>query len=64
MNKSFNINDAISLGNSVIGIFPKIIALAWFAAIVVLAVRLIKSRGNLSTLELAAVVAALGLGMK
>lgn len=65
MNKTFTINDAISIGNALIAVIPKLMVLAWFIAMLVMTVRILKTawaRQPLSTLDLAGFAIAAGVG--
>lgn len=65
--QQFDLSAIISIGNQIFGLFPKLIGLAYFAALVFLALRVLRSwrsSGGVSTVELAAIAVAFGIAMR
>jgi len=65
--QQFDLSALISIGNQVFALFPRLMALAYFAALVFLAIRVLKSwkgAGGISTIELAAIAVAFGIAMR
>lgn len=62
-----DLNSFISIGNQVFALFPKLMAVAYFAALVFLVIRVLKSwrtPAGISTIELAAIAVAFGVAMR
>ena len=57
--KQANLNDIIAIGNSLLGIVPKLAVLVGFGALVLLLFKAFKTRNSLGVTELAAIVIAL-----
>jgi hypothetical protein len=64
----FNLQSIIDIGNQLIGIVPKLIGIVYFIALIILLVRMIRAARaggqGMSTIDLAAVCIAFGLGMR
>jgi hypothetical protein len=62
-----DLNSFIAIGNQIFGLFPRLMAIAYFVALVFLVARVLKSwraPGGISTIELAAIAVAFGVAMR
>lgn len=65
--QTFDLSALISIGNQVIGLVPRLMALAYFVLLVVLTVRVLRTfiaRGAIPTMEIAAIAIAFGLAIR
>lgn len=65
--QQFDLNALIAIGNQIFGLFPRLVALAYFIALLFLAMRVLRSwrsPSGVSTVELAAIAIAFGIAMR
>ncbi len=65
--QTFDINSAIQMGNAIIGLIPRLIALAYFLCLVFLCFRVLRaalSKKDIPTMELAAIAVAFGVAVR
>ncbi len=65
--QTFDFNSLIAIGNAIVGLVPRLMALAYFLLLVILTFRVLKAllgRTQMGLMEIAAVAIAFGVAVK